>query len=40
MIRFLFLGGKSRSEIKEHLDAEYSDSSPSMGTAKNWFNEF
>jgi len=38
VIRFLFLEGKSRSEIKERLDAVYS--SPSMGTVKNWFNEF
>jgi len=34
VIRFLFLEGKSRS------DAEYGDSSPSMATLKNWFNEF
>ena len=40
MIRFLFLEGKSRSEIKERLDAVYGDSSPSMATVKNWFNEF
>ena len=40
MIRFLFLEGKSRSEIKERLDAVYNDSSPSMATVKNWFNEF
>ena len=40
MIRFLFLEGKSRSEIKERLDAAYGDSSPSMATVKNWFNEF
>jgi len=38
--RFLFLEGKSRSEIKELLDAVYGDSSPSMATVKNWFNEF
>jgi len=38
--RFLFLRGKSRSEIKERLDAVYGDSSPSMATVKNWFNEF
>jgi len=38
--RFLFLEGKSRSEIKERLDAVYGDSSPSMVTVKNWFNEF
>nr|XP_041633408.1 uncharacterized protein LOC121503244 [Drosophila kikkawai] len=30
----------SRSEIKERLDAVYGDSSPSMATVKNWFNEF
>ena len=35
-----FLEGKSRSEIKERLDAVYGDSSPSMATVKNWFNEF
>jgi len=28
--RFLFLERKSRSEIKERLDAVYGDSSPSM----------
>ena len=35
VIRFLFLEGKSRSEIKERLDAVYGDSSPSMATVKN-----
>jgi len=40
VIRFLFLEGKSRSEIKERLDAVYGDSSSSMATVKNWFNEF
>ena len=40
MIRFLFLEGKSRSEIEEHLDAVYGDSSPLMVTVRNWFNEF
>jgi hypothetical protein len=40
VIRFLFLEGKSHSEIKEHLDALYGDSSPSMATFNNWFNEF
>lgn len=40
VIRFLFLEGKTRSEIKERLDAVYGDSSPSMATVKNWFNEF
>lgn len=40
VIRFLFLEGKSRSEIKERLDAVYGDASPSMATVKNWFNEF
>jgi len=39
VIRFLFLEGKSRSEIKERLDAVYCDSSPSTATVKNWFNE-
>jgi len=38
--QFLFLEGKSRSEIKERLDAVYGDSSPSMATVKNSFNEF
>ena len=38
--RFLFLEGESRSQIKECLDAVYSDSSPSMATIKNWFNEY
>ena len=40
VIRFLFLEGKSRSEIKQRLDAVYGDSSPSEATVKNWFNEF
>jgi len=40
VIRFLFLEGKSRSEIKERLDAVYGDSSPSIVTLKNCFNEF
>jgi len=40
VIRFLFLEGNSRSEIKERLDAVYGDSSASMATVKNWFNEF
>jgi len=39
-IRFMFLEGKSRSEIKERLDAVYGDSSLSMPIVKNWFNEF
>jgi len=38
--RFLFLEGKSRSEINERLDVLYGDSSPSMSTVQNWFNEF
>ena len=38
--RFLFLEGKSRGEIKESLDAVYGDSSNSVATVKNWFNEF
>jgi len=37
VIRFMFLEGKSRSEIKERLDGVYGDSSPLL---KNWFNEF
>jgi len=40
VIRFFFLEGKSCSENKERLDAVYGDSSPSMATVKNWFNEF
>ena len=40
VIRFLSLEGKSRSEIKERLDAVYGDTSPLMVTVKNWFNEF
>ena len=40
VIRFLLLEGISRSEIKERQNAEYGDSSPSMGTVKNQFNEF
>ena len=39
VIRVLFLKGKSRSEIKERLDAMYSDSSLSMATVKYRFNE-
>lgn len=37
---FLFLEGISSSKIKERLDAEYGDSSPSMAAVKNWSNEF
>ena len=37
---FLFLERKSRSEIKERLNCVYGDSSPSMATVKNSFNEF
>ena len=40
VIRFLFLEGKSRSEIKGRLDALYGDSSPSMATVRSLFNEF
>jgi len=40
VIQFLFLEGKSRSEIKERLDAAYGDPSPSMTTVKNWFDDF
>lgn len=40
VIRFLFLEGKSRSEIKERLDAVYGDASPSMATVNNWFSVF
>ncbi|CAH2089296.1 unnamed protein product [Euphydryas editha] len=36
----LVLEGKPRSEIKEHLNAVNSDSSPSTATIKNCFNEF
>lgn len=38
-IRFLFLEGKLRSEIKQRLDAIYNDSSPSMSAVKYWFIE-
>ena len=34
VIRFLFLEGKSRSEIKERLNGVYGDSSPPMATVK------
>lgn len=34
VIRFLFLEGKSRNEIKERLDAVYGDFSPSMDQLK------
>ncbi|XP_045500072.1 histone-lysine N-methyltransferase SETMAR-like [Colias croceus] len=40
VIRFLFLDGKERIEIKGRLDAMYGDSFPSIATVKNWFNEF
>ena len=40
VIWFLFLEEKSRSEIKERLDAVYGDSYPSIATIKNWFNDF
>lgn len=36
----MFLEGKSHSKIKDSLDDVYSDSSSSMATIKNWFNEF
>jgi len=39
VIRFLFLEGKSRSEIKERLDAVYGDSSPwVLQRAKSFYN--
>lgn len=40
VIRFLFLKGKSRAEIKVDLDAMYGGASPSLATIKRWFNEF
>ena len=40
VILFLFLEGKSRSEIKERLDTVHGDFSSSMATVKNSFNEF
>ena len=40
VIRFLFLEGKSRNEIKERLDAVYGDFPSSMATVKNWFHDF
>ena len=40
VIRFFFLEGKSRGEIKGRLGAVYGESSPSMATVKNWFHEF
>jgi len=39
VIRFLFLEGNHAAKSKR-LDAVYDDSSPSMATVKNWFNEF
>lgn len=39
VITFIFLKGKSSSEVKE-LGAVYDDSSPSMAIVGNWFNEF
>jgi len=40
VIRFLFLQGKTRLEIKNSLDSVYGDSSPSAATVHNWVNEF
>ena len=40
VIRFLFLEGKSRFEMRERLDPVYGASFPSMATVKNWFNVF
>ncbi|ERL87283.1 hypothetical protein D910_04678 [Dendroctonus ponderosae] len=40
VIRFLFLERKLRSEIKERLHAMFRDTTPSMATVKNRFNEF
>jgi len=39
VIPISFLKGKSRSEIKERLDAMCGDSSPLMAIVKNWFNK-
>ena len=40
VIRFLFLEGRSGSEIKGRLDAVYGDFSPTIATVKIWLNEF
>lgn len=40
MIWFLFLEGKSPSEIKNPMVAVYGDSSPSMAALKKWFHKF
>lgn len=40
VIRFLFLDGKKREEIKVKMDSVYRDSSSSKATMRYWFNEF
>ncbi|KYN10214.1 Histone-lysine N-methyltransferase SETMAR [Trachymyrmex cornetzi] len=40
VIRFLFLDGKTREEIKTKLDSVYGNSSPFMTTVRYWFNKF
>lgn len=40
VIRFLFLKGKSREEIRVELNAVYGEESPSEATIKRWFNDF
>lgn len=40
VIRFLFLQGKSRNEIRDELVAVYRDECPSWSTIKRWVNEF
>ena len=40
VIRFLFLDGRKRKEIKAKFDAVYGDLSPSMTTVRYWFNKF
>lgn len=40
VIRFLFLKGKTRDEIKTELSTVYGDASPSIATVKRWYNEF
>lgn len=40
VIRFLFLEGKTFTEIKQRLDAVYKDHAPLMATVIYWTNEF
>jgi hypothetical protein len=40
IIKFLAKEGKRPAEIKQHLDAEYGESSPSYYTVQEWAKQF